>query len=174
MTQASPVHVHPPKIEYFDTAARTNTDPKGFVRPVEIYREEPWGLYMGRHSDHASFHYLESWLLPELSLRASKLHYNPGVEKWQDVYIDVGAFTRETPTRWLGVDHYLDLLVRTARDVRLVDVDELLAAHSTGLLDAAQCQSAIENATAAVDGIAAHGYSLEAWLSTLGMDLTWR
>ena len=34
--------------------------------------------------------------------------------------------------------------------------------------------SAIEHATAAVDGIAAHGYSLEGWLSSLGMDLTWR
>ncbi|MFD3704844.1 DUF402 domain-containing protein [Nocardia sp. NPDC058658] len=174
MTQASTVHVHPPKVEYFDVAAQTNTDPKGFVRPVEIYREQPWGVYMGRHSDHVSFHYLESWILPELSLRASKLHYNPGIEKWQDVYVDVGAFTWESPTLIKGVDHYLDLLVRTGRDVRLVDVDELMAAHSAGLLDSAHCQTAIENATVAVDGIAANGYNFEDWLATLGMTLTWR
>ncbi|NKX91102.1 DUF402 domain-containing protein [Nocardia coubleae] len=174
MTHASTVHVHPPKIELFDVAAKTNTDPKGFVRPVEVYREEPWGLYMGRHSDHASFHYLESWLLPSLSLRASKLWYNPGIEQWQDVYVDVGVFTRDSPTLWRSVDHYLDLLVRTGRDVRLVDIDELLAAQTDGLLDAEQAQAAIEHAVAAVDGIAAHGYSLEAWLATLGMTLTWR
>ncbi|MFD4441833.1 DUF402 domain-containing protein [Nocardia sp. NPDC058519] len=174
MTQASTVHVHPPKVEYFDVAAKTNTDPKGFVRPVEVYRVEPWGLYMGRHSDHAHFHYLESWVLPELSLRASKLHYNPGVDQWQDIYVDVGEFTRESPTLWRSIDHYLDLLVRTRRDVRLVDIDELLAAYADGLLDAQQCQAAIQHATAAIDGIAAHGYSLENWLSTFGMTLTWR
>lgn len=174
MTQVSTVHVHPPKVEYFDIAARTNTDPKGFVRPVEVYREEPWGLYMGRESDHANFYYLESWVLPELSLRATKFQYNPGIEIWQDIYVDLGAFTRESPTLWRSIDHYLDLLVRTGRDVRLVDVDELLAANADGLLDAADCRSAIEHATAAVDGIAAHGYSLENWLTTLGMNLTWR
>lgn len=174
MTQASTVHVHPPKIEYFDIAARTNTDPKGFVRPVEVYREEPWGLYMGRHSDHANFHYLESWVLPELSLRASKLHYNPGVDQWQDVYVDVGVFTRESATLYKSVDHYLDLLVRTGREVELVDVDELLAAHVDGLLDTTACQAAIQHATAAIDGMAAHGHSLEGWLASRGMTLTWR
>ncbi|MFC4123401.1 DUF402 domain-containing protein [Nocardia rhizosphaerae] len=174
MTQASPVHVHPPKIELFDIAARTNTDPKGFVRPVEIYREEPWGLYMGRHSDHPNFHYLESWVLPELGLRASKLYFNPGVTRNQDVYVDVGVFTRESATLWKSVDHYLDLLVRTGREVELVDVDELLAAHTTGLLDTAECQAAIANATAAIDGMAAHGHCMEAWLASRGMILTWR
>ena len=29
---------HPPKVETFDVPAKTNTDPKGFVRPVEVYR----------------------------------------------------------------------------------------------------------------------------------------
>ena len=57
-------HIHRPKVETFDIAARTNVDPKGFVRPVEHYREEPWGLYMARHADHPRFHYLESWIIP--------------------------------------------------------------------------------------------------------------
>ncbi|WP_336086802.1 DUF402 domain-containing protein [Nocardia sp. SSK8] len=174
MTQASTVHVHPPKVEYFDIAARTNTDPKGFVRPVEVYREEPWGLYMARHSDHPNFHYLESWIVPELSLRATVFGYNPGVEQWQDIYVDIGEFTRESPTLWRSIDHYLDVLVRTGRDVRLVDIDELLAANTGGQLTPAQCQAAIEHATAAIDGIAAHGYNLENWLAERGMTITWR
>ncbi|GGK67862.1 DUF402 domain-containing protein [Nocardia camponoti] len=175
MTQpASAVHIHPPKVELFDTAAMTNTDPKGFVREVEVYREEPWGLYMGRHSDHPHFHYIESWLLPDLSLRASKLYFNPGVERLQDIYIDIGTFTRETPTLWRAVDHYLDVLERTGRDVRLIDIDELLVAHSTGLLDATEVQAAIETATNAIDGIAANGYSIDAWLASKNMTLTWR
>lgn len=174
MTQASTVHVHPPKVEYFDIAARTNTDPKGFVRPVEVYREQPWGLYMARRSDHPNFHYLESWVLPEVSLRVTRFHHNPGVDRWQDIYVDIGEFTRESATLWRSIDHYLDLLVRTGRDVRLVDVDELLLAHADGLVDTAQAQAAIEHATAAIDGIAANGYSIETWLATLGMTLTWR
>ncbi|MFC4373142.1 DUF402 domain-containing protein [Nocardia halotolerans] len=174
MTQAATAHVHPPKVEYFDLAAQTNTDPKGFVRPVEVYQEQPWGLYMARHSDHPTFHYLESWLLPDLSLRASKLWYNPGIEQYQDIYVDVGSFTRQSETLWRSVDHYLDLLVQTGREVRLVDVDELLAAHADGLLDAADAQSAVEHAVRAIDGMAAHGHSLEPWLATLGVELTWR
>ena len=35
----------------FDIADLTNTDPKGFIRAVERYHLEPWGLYMARSAD---------------------------------------------------------------------------------------------------------------------------
>ncbi|MGZ4561457.1 MAG: hypothetical protein ACXVXJ_10915, partial [Mycobacteriaceae bacterium] len=38
--------MHPPKVETFDVAAGTNTDPKGIVRAVDTYEVHPWGLYM--------------------------------------------------------------------------------------------------------------------------------
>ncbi|WP_067864687.1 DUF402 domain-containing protein [Nocardia shimofusensis] len=173
MTQA-PVHVHRPKVEHFDVANKTNTDPKGFIRAVERYHVEPWGLYMARHSDHPEFDYLQSWLLPELSLRVTVFDFTPACPRDQDFYLDLGVFTQIEPQLWRSVDHYLDIVVRTGRDTELLDVDELLAAHAGGLLTAAEAQAAVENATRTIDGIAAHGYSLQRWLGSLGITLTWR
>ncbi|MET8653396.1 DUF402 domain-containing protein [Nocardia aurea] len=174
MTQAPTVDVHRPKVEYFDLESLTNTDPKGFVRAVERYHVQPWGLYMARTSDHPQFHYIESWLLPDLGLRASIFHYHPEHRRDQDYYLDIGEFTRVTDERWTSVDHYLDIVVRTGRDTELLDVDELLAAHTAGLLGAAESQAAIERAATAIDGIAANGYSLERWTESLGITLTWK
>ncbi|MFC9439330.1 DUF402 domain-containing protein [Nocardia sp. NPDC057030] len=174
MTQASSVDVHRPKVEYFDLADLTNTDPKGFVRPVEQYRVEPWGLYMARTSDHEQFHYIESWLLPDLALRATVFHYYPEHQRDQDFYLDLGEFGQVAPERWKSVDHYLDIIVRSGRGTELLDVDELLAALGAGLVTAAQAQAAIETAARAIDGIAAHDYDLGHWLDSLGVPLTWR
>ena len=122
--------VHAPKHETFDLVAKTNVDPKGFVRVVDEYRVEPWGLYMARPSDHAHFDYLESWLLPALGLRASVFHYLPAHARDQDYYVDIGEYTAGA-SRWTSVDHYLDLSVRTGRDYDLLDVDELFDAFRT-------------------------------------------
>lgn len=165
--------VHQPKVEYFDIAELTNTDPKGFVREVERYHREPWGLYMARTADHPQFHYLESWLLPELNLRATVFHFRPAHRRDQDYYLDIGEFGPLTPGRWRSVDHYLDLVVRTGRETILLDVDELLAAHRTGLIGAGAAERAIATATRAIDGIAAHGYDFQAWTASLDMPLTW-
>ncbi|MBO0855643.1 MAG: DUF402 domain-containing protein, partial [Nocardia sp.] len=116
MTQGHTVDLHRPKVEYFDLAASTNTDPKGFVRPVETYRLESSGLYMARTADHREFHYLESWLLPEVSLRASIFHFNPGYERDQDLYLDIGDFGPDRPDVWKSQDHYLDVILRAGRD----------------------------------------------------------
>ena len=65
--------VHPPKQETFDLVGYTNTDPKGIVRAVDEYLVTPWGLYMARPTPgRTQFHYLESWLLPSLGLRADR------------------------------------------------------------------------------------------------------
>ena len=105
--------IHAPKHETFDLIARTNTDPKGIVRAVDVYTVEPWGLYMARPTPgRAQFHYMESWLLPSLGLRATVFHFNPGHERDQDYYLDVGRYT-PGPTAWHAEDHYLDLVVRT-------------------------------------------------------------
>ncbi|WP_194820322.1 DUF402 domain-containing protein [Nocardia sp. XZ_19_385] len=174
MTQAPAVDLHPPKVEYFDLASLTNTDPKGFVREVDSYQVAPWGLYMARSSDHVEFHYIESWLLPKLSLRATVFHFNPAHQRDQDYYLDLGAYSQVGPQRWKSVDHYLDITVRTGRDSELLDVDELLAAHAAGYLDLTEAQAAIEHAASTMDGIAANGYSLERWLTGQGIELTWR
>ncbi len=58
----------------------------------------------------AQFHYLESWLLPSLGLRANVFHFNPpGYERPQDYYLDIGMIT-VGDTAWHTEDHYLDLV----------------------------------------------------------------
>lgn len=164
--------MHAPKRETFDVAAATNTDPKGFVRPVERYAVHPWGLYMDRPADHPQFRRLESWLLPSLSLRASIFHFTPGHERDQDRYVDVVEVTREGEV-WRTRDLYLDLVVRTGAGTELLDTDELLAAAAEGLLDPGTAEMAVRTAVTAVDGIAAHGHDLDAWLAALDLPISW-
>ena len=166
--------VHPPKRETFDVGNHTNTDPKGIVRAVDVYTEKPWGLYMARPTPgRPQFHYLESWLLPSLGLRATIFHFNRGHEREQDYYLDVGRFTRNG-SLWSAEDHYLDLVVRTGRDVQVTDVDEFTAAVAEGLLDRVTADHALHAAFAAVEGLARNDYDLSRWLTGRGMVLTWR
>ncbi|MGE2731239.1 DUF402 domain-containing protein [Mycolicibacterium vaccae] len=166
--------MHPPKHEIFDLSARTNTDPKGIVRAVDVYTVQPWGLYMARPTPgRAQFHYTESWLLPTLGLRVTVFHFNPGHERDQDFYLDVGDY-RAGPTRWYGDDHYLDLVLRTGESVQLSDVDELLAAVREGLISPETAERAIRTAVTTVEALATHDYRLDEWFRTMGMILTWR
>jgi predicted RNA-binding protein associated with RNAse of E/G family len=166
--------IHAPKHETFDLVARTNTDPKGIVRAVDVYTVEPWGLYMARPTPgRAQFHYMESWLLPSLRLRATVFHFNPGHELDQDFYLDVGHY-RPGTTAWYSEDHYLDLIVRTGVGVELSDVDELLTAVRHGLLTPEVGEQAVQTAVSAIDGLSRHDYDLDSWLADSGMALTWR
>ena len=64
------------------------------MRAVDDYIVRPWGLYLARPTPgRAQFHYLESWLLPSLGLRATIFHFNPGHERDHDYYLDVGEYT---------------------------------------------------------------------------------
>ena len=141
---------------------------------MDVYRVQPWGLYLARPTPgRAQFHYIESWLLPSLGLRATVFHFNPGHGREQDFYLDVGVYT-QGPTRWEGEDHYLDLVVRTGEDVQITDVDELLDAVRLGLLSPESGERAIRTAVATVDALASHDYDLHRWLAGNGMALTWR
>lgn len=166
--------MHPPKHETFDLRARTNTDPKGVVRAVDEYIVRPWGLYLARPTPgRTQFHYLESWLLPALGLRATVFHFNPGHERDQDYYLDVGEYT-SGPDAWRSEDHYLDLVVRSGRSVNLADTDELLEAMRQGLLTPEVAEQAVRRAVHAVDGLARNGYDLKTWLADEGIQLVWR
>ncbi len=121
----------------------------------------------------AQFHYLESWLLPALGLRVTVFHFNPGHERDQDFYLDIGEY-RAGPTRWRGEDYYLDLVLRTGIDVQIADVDELCSAVAHGLLSPERGERAIRTAVATIDALARHDYDLHRWLADSGMALTWR
>jgi predicted RNA-binding protein associated with RNAse of E/G family len=154
--------------------ARTNTDPKGIVRAVDDYIVHPWGLYLARPAPgRAQFHYLESWLLPSLGLRATIFHFSPGHERDHDYYLDVGEYT-PGPAVWRSEDHYLDLEVRTNAGVDLADVDELFDAVRYGLLAPEVAERAVRRAVHAIEGLARNNYDLNTWLAGEGMRLVWR
>ncbi len=164
---------HPPKVELFDLAAMTNTDPKGFVREVDEYRETAHGLYMAREVDgHRRIAYFESLLLPDLGLRVSKWRGRPGVDLGHDYYIDVVDIT-DGPV-WRTVDLYLDVLVRTGRDLRVEDSDELLAAFRARLIDLSAAQRAMERANRTVEGVAYAAYLVDDWLAEQGIAAPWQ
>lgn len=166
--------VHSPKVETFDIPARVNIDPKGIEREVEEFRREPFGLYLARPTPgREQFHYLESWLLPELGLRVTDFWFNPGHERDQDFYLDIVDIDIDGD-RWTTTDHYLDIVLAQHRGLTVLDTDELLAAAGLGLLTARQAHRALEITYNTVDGLAAHGYELNAWLVGLGAPLTWR
>lgn len=166
--------MHPPKHETFDLRARTNTDPKGIVRAVDEYTVRPWGLYLARPTPgRTQFHYLESWLLPALGLRATVFHFNPGHERDYDFYLDVGEY-RAGPHEWTSEDHYLDLEVRTHAGVDVADIDELLDAVRHGLLTPATGELAVRRALHAVEGLARNNHDLNTWLAGEGMHVEWR
>lgn len=166
--------MHAPKVEVFDLAAMTNTDPKGVVRDVEEYRLEPFGLYMARPTPgRRQFHYLESWLLPSLGLRITDFWFTEGHERDQDFYLDVVQLDTGRQ-RWVARDLYLDLVLRVGKDVAVLDTDELIAATTAGLVTAAEAVGAVETAYTTVDALASNGYDLRRWLATRDVELTWR
>ena len=168
------VDVHPPKIETFDVPAMANVDPKGFVRPVDEFRIEPFGLYVARPVvGHQDLVYRESWLLPELDLQVTDWYFRPGHERDQDFYLDIGLI-RPGERTWQLVDLYLDIVLRDGRGAEILDTDELLGALGERLIDRRTAQRALETTYRTVDQLAAHGYDLAAWLADLGIHLTWR
>jgi predicted RNA-binding protein associated with RNAse of E/G family len=167
------VGIHPPKTETFDVAAGTNTDPKGFVRAVDVYREAPHGLYLSRPMPgHPTLTHLRSWLLPALGLRVTDFSWKPGHERLQDHYLDVVDITRDGAT-WRTEDHYVDLVVRTGERTDVLDLDELAEAVAAGLLDPGRAERALTTSHRTLAGLAGHGHDLEAWLATFEVVLEW-
>ena len=184
--------MHPVKQETFATECGINIDPKGFHRVVDTYRETKFGLYMGRGADHPQFGYLESWLLPDLSLRVSIFHYRPGYERPQDYYIDIVDISRidinnldavtspipqslsaETTRAWHTRDLYVDIVSLTGKQVDVLDIDELAEATAEGLISAEDAEHAIEATLRAVEGITRHDDNVLAWLDSLNIPISW-
>ncbi|MCP1387407.1 DUF402 domain-containing protein [Corynebacterium sp. TA-R-1] len=164
--------LHPVKQETFDTARKTNIDPKGYLREVDTFRVTDFGLYMARGADHPDFGYLESWLLPELSLRANIFHFREGAGHVQDFYFDVADIDTDGDV-WHTRDLYVDLVSLTGNPIDVLDIDELAAATSAGLITAEEAEKAIDVTLTAVEGITRHQDDAMEWLRTLGIELTW-
>lgn len=169
--------MHPPKVTSYDIAAGINIDTKGCPRPVSEYRITPFGLYMSRPvigRDNASW--IESWVLPDLGICVTDWCWRPGHERDQDYYLDIAEIEPGDPTgnrAWRLTDLYLDIVVRNGRDAQVIDVDEFVMAVATGVLDARRAEYAMHRTHTVIDGLAAHGHDLDAWLAQFGITLTW-
>lgn len=164
--------LHPVKEETFDITAMNNIDPKGFHRDVDTYSETDFGLYMARGANHPRFGYLESWLLPDINLRANIFHFRDGIDEHQDFYFDIAEISHDGHT-WHTRDLYVDLISVVGEPVRVDDTDELAAATSAGLITAEDAEKAIDATLLAVDGITRHNDDPMAWLAAMGYPLTW-
>lgn len=164
--------LHPVKQETFNLEAHTNVDPKGFLRTVDTYRETEFGLYMARGADHPNFGYLESWLLPEVGLRINVFHYRDGVTEKEDVYIDVVDISINDKV-WTTRDLYVDLIWNNGNGIEVVDIDELAAATSAGLITSEEAEKAIEATLAAVEGITRYDDNPAQWLQSRGITIDW-
>jgi predicted RNA-binding protein associated with RNAse of E/G family len=167
------VGIHAPKIETFDVAGGTNTDPKGFVRAVDVYREAAHGLFLSRPMpDHPTLTHLRSWLLPGLGIRVTDFSWKPGHERLQDHYLDVVDIARDGEV-WRTEDHYVDLVVHTGQRTEVLDLDELAEAVAARLLDTDRAARALATSHRTLAGLAEHGHDLERWLATHDITLTW-
>ncbi|MFF2557042.1 DUF402 domain-containing protein [Nocardia sp. NPDC058058] len=164
---------HRPRLEFFNLADLCWTDYHGYVHSVERLHAEPWGLYIERIVDNPRFHYIESWLLPELYLRVTVYHLRPGHDRGQTYYLDIGEYSQIEPKKWRGEGHYLHVVARPGQVPELLGIDELLTAHAAGHFDTARTHKAIERAAAVVDGIAGCGHDVDRWLATKGVALSW-
>ena len=178
------VDLHPVKSETFLVPERINIDPKGFKRAVDTYTETDFGLYMARGADHPDFGYLESWLLPELNLRVSIFHFRDKDKSGSstsgttrsDYYVDIvdiAVDTTNDTSTWHTRDLYVDLSCVVGEPVDVLDIDELAASTSAGIITADEAERAIEATLTAVDGITRHGDNILEWLAAQGYPLTW-
>ena len=55
----------------------------------------------------------------------------------------------------------------------MLDIDELAAATSAGLITAEEAEKAMDVTLNAVEGITRHGDDAMEWLRALGIELTW-
>ncbi|OJF84591.1 hypothetical protein NS14008_22440 [Nocardia seriolae] len=164
---------HRPRLEYFNIADLSWTDYRGFLHPVERIHAEPFGLYVERTVDNPRYHYIETWMLPELGLRATVYHLRPGHDRGQTYYLDIGDYGPCEAKKWRAESHYLHVVARPGQVPELVGIDELLTAHAAGHFDTERTHGAIARAAAVVDGIAGCGHDVDRWLASQGITLSW-
>ena len=166
--------MRPPKHGTFDLAGPDQHRSEGIRAGGGRIPALPVGPLHGRGRRRAApqFHYLESWLLPDLGLRANVFHFNPGYERDQDHYLDVATVTVDGD-RWMTEDHYLDLVVRT---------DEAPGwwtwtncSRRTGWADVQRRPPSRRWAPHSPRSRAwPRSHDLNAWLASTGVELSWR
>lgn len=160
----------PVKIERHDVPARQHHTNTG-VRAVELYRQEPHGLFVSRpFARHPRVRHWQAHLLPGLGVVVCRYEFHGPRE--HDFYLDIATITRRGEI-WTVRDHYLDLLIHEGVAAEIVDTDELLAAHRAGLIETSELHHAVTTAHHVLSGLARARYDLGGWLAGQGVGVTW-
>lgn len=144
--------------------------------PVDIYRLHEHGLYWALalpDGPGAKVKYIRAHVLPELGIQVCRFEW------WRthpyggyDYYLDI-IQAEVAADRWVVRDYYLDLLVWEGKRVIVHDSDEYLAALGAGFMTPDEAEHALITAHTLLNGLGAHGYSLEAYLEAQGVVLRW-
>ncbi len=115
--------------------------------------------------DQPRISYMEVYLLPALGLQVNRWQHYPNSDyaPWYDFYVDITAFDVEETCR-TSRDFYLDVVVVEGRGAYIADTDEFVQAQAEGLLAQAEAAHTLNTAHTLLNGLAEHGYSLEAYL----------
>jgi hypothetical protein len=109
------------------------------------------------------------WLSRGTGLRMSRWISKTG-ETWrgEDIYVDVGKIEYRHPVLRYA-DLYVDLLVWDRARLKLIDVDEFLAAFQCGSVSITDAAFAIRSTVRAVTELTELRYSITAWWKALSL-----
>lgn len=118
---------------------------------------------------------VQGQVLPDLGVQVARFDYLEPKRPHAnfDYYVDIVRVV-EQGERWVVRDLYLDVIVFEGVRAVILDTDEYLAAITEGHLGAEEATYALNTAHTLLNGLANHGYSLQAWLGAQGVSLTWR
>lgn len=170
--------MHPVREYRYDPAAKVYLHvTTGETEGLEYAAEAPFGFSYCAVFDEArgpKIGYRESHVLPRLGLKVSRLGYRNRAEREGfDYYVDIISVP-EQGDLWTVRDLYLDVHVYDGERVKILDTDEYLAAVQEGHLTADEAAHALTALHAFVNGLAQHGYTLDAYLQAEGVTLSWR
>lgn len=142
---------------------------------LSYYEATPGSLaYKVELGDHPEVSAIRGQVLLGLGIQVVRFEYREPKRPHAnfDYYVDVVRVV-EQGKRWVVRDLYLDVLVFEGMRAKILDTDEYLTATREGHLDAEEAVYALETAHRLLNGLAQHGYSLESYLQTEGVTLTW-
>jgi predicted RNA-binding protein associated with RNAse of E/G family len=135
----------------------------------------PSGLsYRVELDDHPQVSAMRGQVLPGLGLQVVQFEYLEPKPLHADFnyYVDIVRVT-EQGERWVVRDLYLDVLVYEGSGAKILDTDEYLSALQEGHLEADEADYTLKTAHVLLNVLAKHGHSLESYLQTEGVTLTW-
>ncbi len=151
---------------------RAGAPPKRKLEQLQLFEKSLyWSLPIeGKNINHIASHILAS---ENIAVTQFGWKDHIPIEERCTYYIDIVNVTEQSNTTWHMRDLYLDLLVYENRFTTIDDTDELLAAFEAGYIQKDELYQSLETTHNLLNKLAKHNHSLEAYLDSLDIALTW-